>query len=234
MSNRILHCGAERVSRFDLRDIPTPEPTKTWKPVSHFDVASLIASEASKRYEIVSEDYGLSKDGSQMFGVLKFHPEGRREFTRCLGTRNSLNKTLSLGVTVGLNILVCDNLCFGGETTIQRKHTSGIDIDQLIPRAFTELEYQYTRLEIRNEELKMQRVTIDKARVITVMAAEKKIIPSCDIVPVVEEYRNPRHDEFKERNKFNLYQAFTEICKKYSAPHADRCYKGLANLFELT
>ena len=110
MSELMLHSGSERVSCFELLDIPTPEPTRTWKPVSHYDVASLIAHEASTRYEIISEDYGLSKDRSQMFGVMKFHPEGKREFTRCLGTRNSLNKTLSLGVTVGLNILVCQKL----------------------------------------------------------------------------------------------------------------------------
>ena len=230
----MLHSGSEKVSRFDLLDIPTPEPTRSWKPVGHYEVAELVSREAEKRYEIVSEDYGLSKDGNQMFGVLKMSPEGRTESTRCLGIRNSLDKSLALGLTVGLNVLVCDNLCFGGETTIHRKHTSRIDITMLIPQAFHGLAYQYIRLEERTEELKMQRVSIDKARVLTVIAAEKKIIPTCDVVPVVEEYRNPSHDEFGERNKWNLYQAFTEICKKYSAPHADRTYKGLAGLFELS
>lgn len=235
MSGLMLESGAERVSRGELFGIPTPEATATWKPVPHYEAAEMVAREAQRRgYAIAGEEYGLSKDGSKMFGVIKFHYGNSVQMTRCLGVRNSHDKSLALGLTVGLNVIVCSNLCFGGEVTINRKHTNGIDLEALIPEAFDNLGHQFIRLEHRVEELQDEKITVNKARIIAVMAAESKAIPSCDIVPVVDEFRNPSHYEFEDRNKWSLYNAFTEVAKKYSPARGDQCYRRLGNLFELS
>ena len=157
MQDLILHCGAKRVTRSDLTKIPMPIKTDSYRPVSHVHIAELIAYEAQKRnYAIASEEYGLSNDGQKMFGVLRFHHNGHHEYTKAIGFRNSYDKSLSVGFTVGLSVLVCDNLCFGGETTIQRKHTSGIDIEELIPEAFDNLiGNQFERLEENVDRLKV-------------------------------------------------------------------------------
>ena len=36
---------------------------------------------------------------------------------------------------------------------------------------------------------------------------------SSDILPVAQEFENPRHVEFRERNAWNLYQGCKEIMK---------------------
>ena len=234
MQNLILHCGAKRVSRSDLKDVPTPMPTKTHKPVPHVQIAELIAQEAQNRgYAIVSEEYGLNPSKEKMFGVFRFHPEGHPEYARALGFRNSHDKSLAVGLTVGLSITVCDNLAFGGETTIHRKHTSGIEIENLIPEAFDGLTHQYIKLELNVDKLKREEVTMTKAKLTIVKAAEMKAINSCDIIPVLEEFRTPRHDEFASRNSWSLYNSFTEIVKKYSAVRSALCYRRLGSLFEL-
>ena len=101
MSNGlILHCGANRVTRDDLRLIPTPAPTSSWRPVPHIEVAELITSQAAANgYMIESEQYGLNPTGTKMFGVLRFHPEGHPEHSRALGYRNSHDKSFALGLT---------------------------------------------------------------------------------------------------------------------------------------
>lgn len=231
----VLHCGAEKVSRADLMNVATPRPTETWRPVPHYEVAELVASEAKRRgYEIVSEDYGLTPKGDRMFGVLRFKPENSgMEYTRALGIRNSHNKQFALGLVAGVSVFVCDNLSFGGDVAVHRKHTSGIEINELIPEAFEKLTYQYVRLEERISGMKLEAVSIDAARVITVMAAEIRAIPSCDILEVLNEFKEPRHEEFREPTKWSLYNSFTETAKKYSAARADCCYRRLAGLFDM-
>ena len=228
----ILHCGARKVSRDELKDVLTPKPTMSWRPVPHYEVAEFVTHVAKRRgYEIVSEEYGLNPSGMKMFGVLKFASEGNPEYTRALGIRNSHDKSFALGLVVGEKIICCDNLAFGGEVVIHRKHTSRIEIEELIPGAFDRLGEQYVRLEQRIGGMKLEAVSIDQARVITVMAAEIKAIPSCDIIPILEEFKEPRHEEFSEPTKWSLYNSFTEMAKKYSPARADFCYRRLAGLF---
>ena len=235
MENKlILHCGAKKVTRDELKEVLTPKPTMSWKPVPHYEVAEYVAHIAARRgYNIVAEEYELRPTGRKMFGVLKFAPEGNPEYTRALGIRNSHDKSFALGLVVGVNVMVCSNLAFGGETTIHRKHTSGIEIETLIPKAFDNLAYQYARLEERIGCMKLETVSIDDARVITVMAAEIRVIPSCDIIEVLQEFREPRHEEFSMPTKWSLYNSFTETAKKYSPARADKCYRGLAQIFNL-
>lgn len=230
----LLLSQSDRISKDELKKIETPSATATWIPVPHYDLAVMIGNEAVKRgYEVVSEEYGLSKDNSKMFGVIRFHPHGHPEYTRALGIRNSHDKTLPVGLVAGLSILVCDNLCFGGAAKIQRKHTSGIDLIDLIPNAFDAIDQQYVKLETRVNELKRELLSIDEAKLVTVRAAEMKAIPSCDIIPVLKEFKNPQHDSFRYNNAWSLYNAFTETAKKYSSPRADLCYKVLGDLFRL-
>lgn len=234
MSNLLLHCGSERVTRNDLENVPTPRATASWKPVPHAQIADLVVEETKNRgYEIVSEEYGLNPMGTKMFGVLTFHPNGHPEYTRCVGFRNSHDKSMAVGITAGLSVLVCDNLCFGGETVIQRKHTSGIEVERLIPKAFESLNHQFIRLEQDVQGMKMMSITINTAKLLTVKAAELKIIPSCDIIPVLDMFRKPIHEEFTEHNRWSLFNSFTQTAKKYTPARANKCYRGLSKMFDL-
>lgn len=214
--------------------IPTPRPTLTWRPVPHVEVAELAVGESQRRgWNIVSEDYGLGSDGSKMFGVLRFSPQGRADFTRALGVRNSHDKSLAVGLTAGLSVCVCANLAFGGEEVVHRKHTSGIELAGLMGDVFARMEAAFVRLERNADGLKLRAISIDDARRIIVVAAEMKAIPSQDILPVLNEFRKPRHEEFKERTKWSLLNAFTETAKKYSPARYDQCQRRLSTLFHL-
>ncbi len=67
MDNKLLlHCGERRVSRDELKEVLTPKPTMSWKPVPHYEVAEYVAHIAERRgYNIVSEEYGLNAHGQE-------------------------------------------------------------------------------------------------------------------------------------------------------------------------
>lgn len=48
--------------------------------------------------------------------------------------RNSYDKSMSVGISAGFNVFICDNMCISGEIKILRKHTKGVwqDIDQTL------------------------------------------------------------------------------------------------------
>jgi hypothetical protein len=234
MNGLMMFKGSPRVSREELKYISTPMSTHSWKPVPHYEIAEMIADEAKARnFDILSEEYGLNPAGTKMFGVLRFQPDGHPEYARALGIRNSNDKQLALGMTAGVSVFVCENLCFHGTSIVYRKHTSGIRLREVIPEAFDRIELQYAALDVRITTLKSERVSINEARITVVMAAEIRAIPSCDIIEVLEEFREPRHEEFSLPNKWSLYNSFTETAKKYSPARADKCYRGLAQIFDL-
>ena len=234
MNGLMLCSGTRSITRDQLAMISTPSPTPTWRPVPHKHVAELAVNESQRRgWDIVSEEYGLGSGDSKMFGVLRFSPNGRSDFTRALGIRNSHDKSLAVGLTAGISVLVCSNLSFGGEEIIHRKHTSKIEIQSLMGGIFERMEESFIRLERNADGLKLKAISIDDARRIIVVAAEMKAIPSCDILSVLDEFRKPRHEEFKDRTRWSLLNAFTETAKKYSPPRFDLCQRKLTTLFQL-
>jgi len=234
MNGLMLCSGSRSITREELAMIPTPAPTATWRPVPHQEVAELAVYESQKRgWHIVSEDYGLGSGDSKMFGVLRFSPHGRPDFTRALGIRNSHDKTLPVGITAGISVITCSNLAFSGEIVIHRRHTSGIELQGLMGGVFDRLEESFIRLERNADTLKFKAISIDDARKIIVVAAEMKAIPSQDILTVLSEFRNPRHEEFKARTRWSLLNAFTETAKKYSPARYDLCQRKLSTLFKL-
>ena len=235
MNGLLLHCGGTRVSRRDLLDIPTPEATVSWRPVSHYAAATGVVNEAMRRgYRIDDEEWGINSMGTKMFGVLRCHPESHPEYSRAIGVRNSNDKSLALGIVAGARVMVCDNLVFGGEIKLARKHTTGLELNCFIGSSFDLLQTSgFTALERGIGRMKSTIITTDQARILIVQAAEDKAIPSSDILMVLKEYAEPRHDEFSGRDCWSLYNAFTEVAKKYSPARADICYRKLAELFNL-
>ena len=117
LSTLVAHCGTTKVSRDELRMIPVPEGTSTFKPIPHYEVVDALVEALSFRYiGVVRDEYAVSPDGMKMFGVLDLETA----FDGCrfaIGIRNSNDKSLRLALTSGLRVFVCDNLSFQGEFT---------------------------------------------------------------------------------------------------------------------
>ena len=222
------------VGRDEIAAIPTPEGTDSWHPVPHLDVIDAVTEAVkAKNWQILDEQYGLAREGQRMFGVMRLNRSSSPEWSRCVGLRNSHDQSLSVGIAAGISVMCCSNLAFGGTMVLKRRHTSRIELGDLVLTAVDELEMEFLNLETVSEDLKLHEVRADEARAVIVRAAEVGAINSCDIVPIFREFQKPRHEEFAEPTRWSLLNAFTEHAKKYSPGRADVCYRGLSRLFGL-
>ena len=69
------HVDCRYLGRDDLATIPTPAPTKSWKPVAHHElVTSLVDDLARRGIDVVREQYAVGgRDDAKLFGVLDLH-----------------------------------------------------------------------------------------------------------------------------------------------------------------
>ena len=222
------------VGRSEITEIPTPECTSTWHPVSHSDLIEAVTNAVKAHdWQIVDEQFGLAHDGLRMFGVMRINQSRSSDWSRCIGVRNSHDQSLSVGLAAGISVMCCSNLAFGGTKVLKRRHTSRIELNDLVQEAVNELNMEFLNLEIAADYLKLREVRDNEARAAIVRAAEVQAINSCDIVPVFREFKHPRHEEFSEPTRWSLLNAFTEQAKRYTPGRADVCYRSLTRLFGL-
>ena len=223
------------VSRDEVALVPTPEASESWKPVPHIDVIEAVSEVVqAHKWQILDENFGLAREGQKMFGVMRINKSNSSDWSRCIGLRNSHDKSFAVGLSAGISVTVCSNLAFGGTTVIKRRHTSRIELTELVDVAMTELENEFLMLETVCEDLKVIYLkNDDEARSKIVRAAELGVINSSDIIPVWNEFKNPRHEEFSEPTRYSLLNAFTETIKKYTPLRVDRSYMALNNAFGL-
>jgi len=230
----LMMCDGKFVGRDEIALVPTPASTPSWRPVPHVEVIDAV-TEVVKAHDwtILAEQYGLARDGQKMFGVIRINRTNSTDWSRCIGIRNSHDRSLAVGLIAGISVVVCSNLCFGGSMVLKRRHTSRIELNGLVVEAIDELEDEFLTLETVAEDLKLQYLRDDQARAAIVKAAEAGAVNSCDILPVFKEFKAPQHEEFADPTRWALLNAFTENAKKYSPARADVCYRGLTRLFGL-
>jgi len=160
-----------------VRSIEAPAWTNSWHPIAHGEVINAVENgleEAS--LDIVNRRFDLTGDGnSRLFAkyvlATKFG-EGTTEGNWMVGFRNSIDKSMSIGVTAGTNIIVCSNMIFSGDFIEFRKHTGGLLIDDLyvmmqraVGTLITRLEdlvtWQLGLLEVPLSANRMKRLTYD-------------------------------------------------------------------------
>ena len=223
------------VSRDEVARTDTPCSTATWRPVPHIDVIEAV-TEVIKAHDwnIEGEKFGLASDGRKMFGVMEIARSASPEWHRCIGIRNSHDKSFAVGLSAGIVVCVCTNMAFGGTTVVKRRHTSGIVLAELIDRAVASLEDDFLTTENVCEDLKDAYLRDDdEARSCIVRAAELGVINSCDILPVYREFKSPSHVEFTEPTRWSLLNSITETIKKYSPQRVDHSYLALNRAFGL-
>ena len=228
-------CEGRFVDRNEVALVETPAGTDSWKPVPHIKVIEAV-SQVVKAHDwtITEERFGLAREGQKLFGVMKINKSSSTDWTRCIGLRNSHDKSFSVGLSAGISVMVCSNMAFGGTMVIKRRHTSRIELTQLVDVAVSELENEFLILETVCEDLKVQYLkNDDEARCKIVKAAEIGAINSSDILPVFQEFKHPQHEEFLEPTRWSLLNAFTETIKKYTPQRVDHSYLALNRAFGL-
>ena len=140
----LMMCEGRFVSRNEIAMVPTPAATVSWKPVAHSEVIEAVTSAVHARdWQIIDEQYGLARDGQRMFGFMRINRTSSNEWSRCIGIRNSHDRSVAVGLAAGLTVSCCSNLCLGGSMVLRRRHTSRIDLAGIVATAIGELETEF-------------------------------------------------------------------------------------------
>lgn len=212
----MLHQGSNAVSRGELAASLTPSPTATWKPVPHLEVLQTVEKALlQRRITITAQSHGLSHDGKRYFGLLEVLSPPGSEVHWVVGIRNSHDKAFAAGVVAGSQVLVCDNLCFSGEVCLARKHTGHIhyDLPIIAEQAVDKVRGYWFEHRQRIDAYKQKRVTDTRAHDLIVRSVDFGAIANSYIPRVLQEWREPSHDEFRAKNLWSLQNAFTEVFK---------------------
>lgn len=214
--NRLmLHCGARRVEEQELMNVPVPEPTRSWYPVSHGSVLSVTRETLmGAGYEIAREELSLSRNDARFFGILDLKSLVIEGVSLTVGIRSSLDKSICLGLCGGSRTFVCDNLSFFGDLLeVKRKHSRygaqrfATDIQAAIGRLGVFQRFETKRLEV----LQATEAPEDFADAFILRAFERGLVPQRAFMEVVREWRQPSHAEFQPRTLYSLMNAFTGV-----------------------
>ena len=215
-STLIAHRGAKIISKEQLKMIPPPEGTSTWKPVAHDKLLSVLENEVQSRgMTITKTQLAVQRDGTMFFGILDLKSEtDYGDYTSSLGIRAGNNRKMSIQIAVGARVFVCDNLAFSGAMiALKRKHTSKLSVEEEIKKAIERYKHQFALYSESIEQQKTIKLTDSEARSIMFRAFEERDLPIKLFHNVITNYFEPEHVEFKPRTLWSLNNAFTESVK---------------------
>lgn len=232
-STLIAYDGA--IDRQTLALIPTPAGTHTHRPIPHIEVVNAVIETLGFRHlAVTKEEYCVTKDGNQFFGVLQLD-QGAHGTQFALGLRNSHNKTLALGITVGFRVMVCQNLAFHGEyTPLMRKHTAKMNLLESLAHGVDQIQRQFKPMIESVERWQQTQITDVTAKLLIYEAfVEGQLeFPKHLARPVHDAYFNPPYEEFAGRTMWSLQNSFTGAAKQLEPVQHHKATAALAKYFE--
>jgi len=101
-----------------------------------------------------------------MFGVLDL--ETQMEGCRfSIGIRNSHDKSLRLGLTVGIRVFVCSNMAFSGDfTPVLAKHSKSFNLIDTLAVGVDRIQRNFEPLEPQVESWRKIQISDEKAKLI--------------------------------------------------------------------
>jgi hypothetical protein len=200
-----------------LANVPTPPATTTHVPIPHLAVVEGLVETLSRRHiGIVGEEYAVSKDGMEMFGVIDLETS----FDGCrfaIGIRNANNKRFRLSCTVGLRVFVCHNLAFQGDyNPVLAKHSKNFSLEDSLSVGVDRMQRNFDPMRCQVENWRAQQLSPDAAK-LTIYRAfiqGNLEVPRHLARRVHELYFTPQHQEFESRTMWSLSNAFTSAFKE--------------------
>jgi hypothetical protein len=214
----LMHQGGDYCSLDDLRTIPLPKETRTYKPVSHYDLAVNLGEVSGgllRGYQLDKAQYGLAREGNQMFGIHSYRNGISSSMGLSIGFRNSYDKSMSVGIAIGASVFVCDNLALTGEIAIMRKHTANVwnDLEELTITTIYRSQHNFSKIVEDAETMAGRYLSNDNAFRLLGLLYGNDVISPRQIPAVKREWLNPSHGEFEDRNVWSFYNACTEALK---------------------
>lgn len=232
----LAHCGSSKITREELKLIPTPEASPTHQPIPHNQIVEALVEGLSFRHiSAIREEYAVSNDGMKMFGVLDLETT----FDGCrfsVGIRNANDKSMRLALTVGYRVLVCDNMAFHGDfTPVLAKHTKRLSLVDVLSIGIDRIQRNFEPMKRQVEVWKGTRVSDESAKLVIYRAfvQGELDVPKHLARRVHNLYFDLQVEEFAPRTTWSLSNAFTSAFKELDPIPQFRATAKLASFLEL-
>jgi hypothetical protein len=205
------------ITREQLALVPTPLGTATHRPIPHHEVVSaLIETLGLRKIGVTAEEYAVSRDGMNMFGVMEID-QGMQGARFALGLRNSNSKMFRLSVTVGYRVFVCSNLAFSGDySPVLAKHSKNFSITNALSIGVDDMMRSFKPMVQAVERWRDSQLSDVSAKMIIYRAfveGELEVPRNLDR-KVHDLYFDPRFEDFRPRTMWSLSNAFTSAFKE--------------------
>lgn len=208
--------GSKFVTFPELKNLPLPETTSTFKPVPFYDfVTKVLDGLYDRRMRTVNEQYIISADGMKLFGLLEL--ENEYDGVRfAVGLRSSNDKSMKLALACGYRVLCCSNGMLSGDfMPLAVKHSANLDIDDSLALGIDRIRRRFGNMTLEIAEKKARELADGNAESIIYKAFTYGKFPISLFRTVHKEYFiEPSYKEFALRNLFSLENAFTSSFKK--------------------
>lgn len=209
--------GTGTITRAELANVPTPPATATHLPIPHASVVEALADTLDHRQiAVVGEEFAISPDGMEMFGVLDL-AAGFEGCRFAIGIRNANNKRFRLACTVGLRVFVCHNLAFRGDySPVLAKHSKHFSLEDALSIGVDRMQRNFEPMRRQVDDWRAQQLSAAAAK-LTIYRAfiEGDLeVPRHLARRVHELYFSPKHEEFQPRTMWSLSHAFTSAFKE--------------------
>lgn len=213
-----LIIAKNKVNFEQLMGVETPEATETHTPIGHHTLVSLTrAAIENAGLTILEEEHALHRGGLRYFGGFALTGKGIAGDDRqvVLGLRNAHDKSFAAAVCIGNRMLVCENLCFSSDVKLARRHTLNImaDLPRVLADAVGRVVSHWNDMGQRITRYQETEISDSMASDLIIKLVDCKAFPSRDIYSAIQEFRAPRHEEFKGGSLWTLYNSVTENLK---------------------
>ena len=199
-----------------LAGVQTPEATETHTPIPHRKLVDMTRDAIGRAgFEVTEEEHALARGGLRYFGgfALTGKDISGEDRKIVLGLRNAHDKSFAASIAAGNQMMVCENLCFSSDVKLARRHTTNIlsDLPRVLSSAVAKVKDHWSDMGKRIKSY--QQTEVESASDLIVQLVDAKAFPARDIYKAVNEFRNPRHEEFKGGSLWTLYNSVTENLK---------------------
>lgn len=212
----MAHAGANKLTRLELKNLPTPEATSTFQPIPHWRLIDELENSLAFRHISISrEEFAVSKDGMKLFGLLELNAdyEGVRF---AIGLRNANDKSMRLGMVAGYRVFICDNMALSGDfKPLLAKHSKNFDLVESLSTGIDRIQRGWQPLREQIEFKRQYELNGQEAQSLIYRAFMEQKFPVKLLRAVHQEYFvHPSYEDFRAKTIWSLENAFTTAFKQ--------------------
>lgn len=164
---------------------------------------------AFRHIRLERTEFAVSPDGHKLFGLLEVNQvyEGVQF---AIGLRTSNDKSMSLGMTAGYRVFVCDNMALNGDFyPLKVKHTKNLQITEALSTGIDRIQRNWKPLREQIDFKRNTNLEPDQARLLIYNAFVRHKLPVSLFKSVSMAY-----EEGNEDSLWEMEQCFTDAFKK--------------------